>query len=244
MSANLFDAVRTVVPTLTASQGSVLEALMFAPKQAASAGQMRSILGLKAVVQINGAMGQIGRKVFQVMGVHPDGLVVGQYEWWHILATGEPTAEHGFVWTLRNEVVRALQACGMSVTGERESNEVDEPEKLWEGAIRQVTVNAFERNPFARARCIKAYGAVCAVCEIDFGKVYGSEFATNCIHVHHLRTLASIALSSHGEAYEVDPVRDLRPVCPNCHAVMHKSDPPHSIDQVRAMLQRMGKLGN
>lgn len=242
MSANLFDAVRKVVPTVTLSQSSVLEALMFAPKQSASAGQLRSILGLKAVVQINGAMGQIGRKVYEVMGMHPDGLLVGQYEWWHMLATGEPTAGHGFVWTLRSEAVRALQACGMSATGERESNEVDEPEKLWEGAIRKVTVNAYERNPFARARCIDAHGTLCAVCEIDFGKVYGSEFATNCIHVHHLRSLASIALSSNGENYEIDPVEDLRPVCPNCHAVIHKSDPSHSIDQVRAMLRRMGKL--
>ena len=216
---------------------------MFAPKHSASAGQLRSILGLEAVVQINGAMGQIGRKAYQIMGAHPDDLLIGQFEWWHVLATGEPTAEQGFVWTLRNEVVRALQACGMSATGKRESNEVDEPEKLWEGAIRQVTVNAYERNPFARARCIEAHGTRCVVCAIDFGKVYGSEFATNCIHVHHLRSLALIALSSNGENYEIDPVEDLRPVCPNCHAVIHKSDPPHSVDEVKAMLKRMCKLG-
>lgn len=209
MSTNLFEAVQLVVPMLAVSQRRVLEALLFAPHYSASAGQLRTILGLAAVVQVNGAIGQVGKKVHAVMGAHPEGLAEGEYEWWHVLATGEHTRERGFVWTLRQEVVRGLTACGLSATGQPMPNEVAEPEKLIEGAVRQVTVNAYERNPVARARCIEAHGTACSVCMFDFGATYGGS-AAGYIHIHHLRALASI-----GEQYEVNPVEDLRPVCPN-----------------------------
>ena len=26
-----------------------------------------------------------------------------------------------------------------------------------------------------------------------------------------------------GEEYEIDPIKDLRPVCPNCHAMLHRN---------------------
>jgi 5-methylcytosine-specific restriction protein A len=53
------------------------------------------------------------------------------------------------------------------------------------------------------------------------------------IHVHHI-----VPVSSIGEKYKVDPINDLIPVCPNCHAVFHLSDPPHTIDEVKAFLRR------
>jgi predicted HNH restriction endonuclease len=88
---------------------------------------------------------------------------------------------------------------------------------LLEGAFKRVTVNAYERNLKAREECIKHYGAKCFVCEFDFENVYG-ELGAGFIHVHHL-----IEISTIGETYEVDPVKDLRPVCPNCHAMLHRS---------------------
>ncbi|MDQ2907279.1 MAG: hypothetical protein M3Y81_27545 [Chloroflexota bacterium] len=40
-----------------------------------------------------------------------------------------------------------------------------------------------------------------------------------------------------GETYRVDPIKDLRPVCPNCHTIIHSQYPPYSIDEVRAMVR-------
>jgi predicted HNH restriction endonuclease len=91
-------------------------------------------------------------------------------------------------------------------------------------------VNAYERNPEARRRCIEHYGSRCCICGFDFGAVYGSALA-EFIHVHHCRPLSEIA----GE-YVVDPIEDLRPVCPNCHAVIHRRTPPFTIEEVRSML--------
>jgi 5-methylcytosine-specific restriction protein A len=71
------------------------------------------------------------------------------------------------------------------------------------------------------------------VCGLDFGERYGA-LGEGFIHVHHLTELASI-----GREYEVDPVRDLRPVCPNCHAMLHRTDPALSPEELRAILEGM-----
>lgn len=229
--SSLAAAVQSVIPTLSVGDARVLQALLFAQHHAASAGQLRRLLGLSAVIQVNSAMGRIGRKVQEAFGAHPDGLEPDEYEWWHVIATGAHTPDRGFVWQLRNEVVEALVASGYSRHGQVLESELESGEPLVEGATREVRVNAYERNPVARARCIEAHGAVCAACGLDFGAAYG-DFAAGFIHVHHLKPLASI-----GAEYEVDPVEDLRPVCPNCHAVIHITNPPRTVQDVQILLQ-------
>jgi hypothetical protein len=106
---------------------------------------------------------------------------------------------------------------------------------LHEGAIRQILVNAYERNPEARRKCLAHYGVSCFVCGFNFADTYG-EIGQDFIHVHHLRQLADI-----GEAYEVDPVADLRPVCPNCHAIIHRRIPALTIKEVQELLHRANR---
>jgi predicted HNH restriction endonuclease len=232
MPSSLIAAVQTVAPTLSIADRQVLAALLFAPNHSASAGQLRTILGLKAVVQVNGAMGRIGRNLHEALGAHPDGLADGNYEWWTVVAVGQPTQDRGFVWQLRDDVVDGLLALGFSISGDASPNEVVDSEQFIEGAVRQVTVNAYERNPVARIRCIEAHGAKCSACELDFGAIYGAS-AEGFIHVHHIKPLASI-----GKKYEVNPIEDLRPVCPNCHAVIHMTDPPRTIDEIKELLSK------
>ena len=110
-------------------------------------------------------------------------------------------------------------------------DEIQGDEKIFEGARQQILVNAYERKPAARRRCIEHYGLICAVCNFDFAVNYGA-VGEGLIHVHHLRELSEI-----GEEYEVDPIRDLRPVCPNCHFVIHQRRPCYSIDEVKAFLR-------
>ncbi|MEG3845131.1 DUF3427 domain-containing protein [Microcoleus sp. herbarium14] len=99
-----------------------------------------------------------------------------------------------------------------------------------EGTVCKVSVNAYERNPVVRQKCIEHYGATCYVCCFNFGKVFG-ELGDGFIHIHHLRPLSEI-----GEEYEVNPVEDLRPVCPNCHAMIHRRSPPLTIEEIKALL--------
>jgi predicted HNH restriction endonuclease len=118
------------------------------------------------------------------------------------------------------------------------AEEVAESEGLIEGALRRITVNAYERCPRARDACTRHYGTVCCICGFDFGEVYGPE-AEGFTHVHHLKRLSDI-----GEGYEVDPIADLRPVCPNRHAVIHLGGCVRRIDEVQALLQKERRIAS
>lgn len=130
------------------------------------------------------------------------------------------------------EAVNELDIIGRSAWSFQE--ELGTEEQLVEGASFIVQVSAFERNPVARRKCISQYGTSCTVCGFNFGAAYGS-FAEGYAHVHHLKPLASI-----GEEYVIDPIKDLRPVCANCHAIIHLRQPPYSIEEVKGMLQGGG----
>jgi len=111
-------------------------------------------------------------------------------------------------------------------------DEIQDTDNYCEGAKYTVIVNSYERNPKARSQCIEHYGALCSVCDFNFEKKYG-EIGSGFIHVHHLTPLANI-----GKEYEVDSIKDLRPVCPNCHAVLHKKQPPYSIEELKIFCKK------
>ena len=120
------------------------------------------------------------------------------------------------------------QLCGQSLY----PDEVPTSEPSIEGARRMVWVNAYERDRKKRDLCIAVHGTQCSVCEMSFGSKYG-DIAEGFIHVHHLHPLSEVK-----EAHLVDPVKDLRPVCPNCHAVLHLGNPVFSIEELRGLMRR------
>lgn len=98
-----------------------------------------------------------------------------------------------------------------------------------EGALADVVQSRRERDPATRTACINAHGYACSVCGVDFSRRYGA-LGERFIHVHHLTPLAD------GER-DVDPAADMRPVCPNCHAMLHRRSPPLSLEELRALLK-------
>ena len=108
---------------------------------------------------------------------------------------------------------------------------------FYEGARQLIVVNAYERNPAARKACIQYHGTRCAACEQVMEDAYGYA-AKDIIHVHHLKPIST----AQGE-YELDPVHDLVPVCPNCHAVIHaRRDKPYEVAEVRRMIMKRRRL--
>lgn len=102
-------------------------------------------------------------------------------------------------------------------------------EQLFEGAKKTVTINAHERSTEAREQCIEYWKAVCVVCDFDFEESYG-ELGKGFIHVHHLKPISQI-----GDTYQVDPINDLRPVCPNCHAMLHRKKETLTIEELKTI---------
>lgn len=134
-----------------------------------------------------------------------------------------------------DDAVRALadlwsaHAGGLTV---RSPEEPDPAMTFPEGTVQRVEVNRHERDPRARKIALARWGCRCAACDLDFSERYG-EIGQGFIHVHHL-----IELSLVGPDYQVDPVKDLRPVCPNCHAMLHRRQPALSIDELKMLLTR------
>jgi 5-methylcytosine-specific restriction protein A len=100
-----------------------------------------------------------------------------------------------------------------------------------EGGGQQILVTRYERSPINRAACIEIHGSNCKVCGFDFGQVYG-EIGKGYIVVHHIQPVSGIAPGT-----IVDPAKDLAPVCPNCHSMLHRRRPPFGIEELRQMLQ-------
>jgi hypothetical protein len=115
--------------------------------------------------------------------------------------------------------------------GSRYPDEILDDPRYQEGTKKTVTVNRHERNRAARGKCIEHYGIKCFACNFDFEERYGS-LGAGFIHVHHLKPLSTI-----NEAYEIDPVADLRPVCPNCHAMIHIGAEQLAIEELKKILK-------
>lgn len=209
----------------------VFQAHYGARDRTATSKQLASWTTLKWPIVVNRLYGGLGHAFCDTLGIRPELRPDGRHRWWSVWCRGWDTPG-GFIWQMLPQVAQALEQLDWaSPAGFVSPDEVPSGIViLVEGATRRVTVNAYERHPEARRRCIRAHGTNCAVCGFNFGAVYGAE-AEGYIHVHHLRPLSEI-----GCEHEFDPVEDLRPVCPNCHAVLHLQIPCRSIEEVRAAL--------
>tara|TARA_R110000782_G_scaffold240177_7_gene326632 strand:- start:2797 stop:3591 length:795 start_codon:yes stop_codon:yes gene_type:complete len=101
-----------------------------------------------------------------------------------------------------------------------------------EGAKFSVRSTSVERNPEAREKCIEHFGCKCNACGFDFKKAYG-DIGIGYIHVHH-----RVDLSTKTDVHTVDPQKDLIPLCPNCHAMVHKEKPAMSVEKLKNLLAR------
>ncbi|HUY33445.1 MAG TPA: HNH endonuclease [Pirellulales bacterium] len=217
------------------SQLQMLRLHYHAPARTMTASQMARAIGYNHYSIANSQYGRLGRLVGNELAYNPTHERLGT------LVTFEKR-EGQWHWLMRAEVAKALELLGwVEGTNLLLPEEISATTALVEGAFCRVTVNAYERNPEARRRCLEHYGSNCIICGFNFGAVYG-EVAEGYIHVHHLRPLSEI-----GGEYVVDPVEDLRPVCPNCHAVLHRPNcqtvlhrrvEAYSIEEVIAFLRR------
>lgn len=111
-------------------------------------------------------------------------------------------------------------------------------ETFKEGKSKEITQTRYERNPQARKLCLTHHGYSCNVCDFNFHKYFG-EFGNGFIHVHHINPIAEI-----GNEYQIDPIKDLIPVCPNCHVMIHSKRPAFTIEEIKHIRKTTYNNGN
>jgi predicted HNH restriction endonuclease len=109
-----------------------------------------------------------------------------------------------------------------------EANEVGD---FFEGSRYASNSSRIERNSEARRKCLDHFGYDCQACGINLGKAYGS-IGDNFIHVHH-----RIDLSLSNERHQINAIRDLIPLCPNCHAMIHRDKPAMTIEKLKRAIK-------
>ena len=110
-----------------------------------------------------------------------------------------------------------------------------ENDNISEGKMITVKVNKYERSPRARKKCLDFYGYRCCVCGFDFEEYYGS-IGKEIIEVHHKKALYEIK-----ENYVVNPIKDLIPVCSNCHTIIHHRNPKFEIEELKNIIKNRQK---
>lgn len=128
----------------------------------------------------------------------------------------------------------ARKCCGLMLSL---LNVVPIEETYFEGKKSQVLTNRYERNPLNRQICLEENGYICKICGFDFENMYG-EIGHHFIHVHHVTPVSKM-----GGEYILNPKKDLIPVCPNCHAMLHSKKEPLKPDELIQILKERGKIG-
>lgn len=105
--------------------------------------------------------------------------------------------------------------------------EDEHADSRYEGAVIVKESRAYERSRFNRAVCLSQYGFQCRGCGQDMDEKYGP-LSIEVIDVHHI-----VPVSQMGGPKKLDPLRDLVPLCPNCHRVVHSEKQPLSVSELR-----------
>jgi len=104
--------------------------------------------------------------------------------------------------------------------------DVPEIEFSIEGGKKSGIFNFYERSKKNRRICLAVHGFSCKTCGVSLGEKYG-DLGQDFIHVHHTTPVSQMR-----EPRPVNPYTELIPVCPNCHYMMHRKDPPVSPEEL------------
>ncbi len=99
-----------------------------------------------------------------------------------------------------------------------------------EGRQFQVIDNRYERKKINREACVQLKGCRCVACGFDFADFYGS-LGYGYIEIHHTTPVSQI-----GPDYRINIITDMEPLCANCHAMVHREDPPVTITKLKSII--------
>jgi 5-methylcytosine-specific restriction protein A len=200
------------------------------PRHEVSSGQLSRLIGSRGLANI--PYGKLAHLICDTLNVtKPPGI------YWFEALSDAYHIHKTWIWIMRPNLVAAIKQLGWAREESKiiyvSPEELPATEEFLEGNAQLVAVNIFERNQAARTACLRHLGFACVVCGFDFEKFYG-ELGREFIHVHHIKPLSEI-----GKEYKVDPINDLCPVCPNCHAMLHKRTPTSTVSELRKLIKNL-----
>lgn len=98
-----------------------------------------------------------------------------------------------------------------------------------EGKLKESLFTTYERSKKNRTLCLSFYGYDCQACGQNMEEKYGV-LGKGFIHVHHIEPLHLSGIK------KINPFEDLIPLCPNCHAIVHRESPPISVERLKEIL--------
>ncbi|MFA5898219.1 MAG: hypothetical protein WC829_03805 [Hyphomicrobium sp.] len=219
---------------LKVHERDLLMAHYAAPNHAARTVEIADTLRIP-VQSVHATYGRLGRRLEKdlVLKLPVNAIPTHVFSWF------EANVEDGFRdLHMHAAVVKALEILGwdqeaVARFAEAYESAVDEniaPGKYLEGRVREVGRIERTRNGQARQECIDRQGTACCVCGFDFGAVYG-ERGAGFIEVHHISPIGELECER-----EIDPETDLRPVCSNCHRMLHRNGTNLTIEELKLLI--------
>ncbi|WP_245808895.1 HNH endonuclease [Shouchella patagoniensis] len=113
------------------------------------------------------------------------------------------------------------------------AEEIEEYGAQTEGAVVTYYGKRYERDSYNRELAIRIHGSTCVACHFNYEEMYGPR-GKDYIEIHHKKPLSTI-----GGETEIDPKKDLVPLCANCHRMIHRrKDEVLSVEELREMIKK------
>ena len=232
MSSEVWTKILNDQNTTKEDDIKVLKLIYDNPNHEMMASEISEQLQMKHYGVINLQIGRFSKRIIDNYKINPPMRNNNEIRYWHIPFLGYEK-DGKCPWILRPELVKAMEIKFQSKKNEiYYTEEIIENEKvIKEGSLKQVYINCYERNKRARDKCLDHFGYKCIICDFDFEKIYGP-IGKNKIHVHHKKQLSEIKKN-----YQVDPIDDLCPVCPNCHLIIHSTKKSFTIEEMKNIIK-------
>ncbi len=214
---------------LTDKDLRLLDCVASMPDHKASALELTEPLAVSHYSVVNFMVGNLGKRIQKALHLPQPDTTYSSSEWWSYAFSGERLTSRNrsrtteYYWSMSDSLYEAV----LELSKNTKKDNVNDQRIFNEGAPFEIALTRHERNHDARAACIAHYKSVCQICGFSFRGFYGADFE-GIIQVHHLEVISNAE-----ENHIVDPIHDLIPVCPNCHAALHKRTPPYSPQELR-----------
>lgn len=100
-------------------------------------------------------------------------------------------------------------------------------EIISEGESKNVKTKSYERSYKLRNAAIEHFShngiIICDCCGFEFKSFYGEKYGASCIEIHHMKPIFQYNSMSVTQTID-EALKNLLPVCPNCHRVIHKNN--------------------